>query len=102
MQFIKTRFARVNSDDPQHIFLLWRQILVLKFTVPGCPNSRLYVLPEGITPVDFSIMCELCLFRPFYAQIGAFGWREMVKPNMTIKVQLVLSGPAHPNAPIWA
>ena len=25
---------------------------------PGDPNSRLYILSDGITPVDFTFMCQ--------------------------------------------
>ena len=80
IRFIKTRFARINSDDNQHICLLWPQILALKLTGPGDLNSRLYELSDGTTPVDFLIMCKFYdsvkkgLFRPFYPQFGAFGW----------------------------
>ena len=49
---------RVNSYDHLHICLLWPQFLVLKLTVPVYHNSRLYVLSDGITPVDSLIMCK--------------------------------------------
>ena len=42
-----------------NICLLWPQILILKLTGPGNPNSRLlYGLSDGTTPVDFPIMCN--------------------------------------------
>ena len=71
---------RVNSDDHLHICLLWPKISVLKLTRPGEPNSRLYVLSDGTTPVNSLIMCEFYdsikkdIFRPFYPQFGKFGW----------------------------
>ena len=54
---IKIWFARVNSNDHQHICLSWPQILVLKLTRPRDPNSRLYVISYGTTPVDYPNMC---------------------------------------------
>ena len=68
---------------------MWPQLLVLKLTVPGCPNSKLYVLSDGTTPVEFPIMCELydavkmVLFRLFYPLIGEFGWAG---PESTINM----------------
>ena len=32
-------------------------MLVLKLTGPGDPNSSLYVLSDGTSPVNFLIMC---------------------------------------------
>ena len=49
IQFIKMRFARVSSDDHQYICLLWPQILALKLTGTGYPNSRLYGLSDRTT-----------------------------------------------------
>ena len=49
---------RVNLDEHLHICLLWTKKLGLKLTGPGEPNSKLYVLSGGTTPVDFPIMCE--------------------------------------------
>ena len=78
--FIKTRFARVNSDDHQHIGLLCPQILVLKLTGTGDPNSIFYVLSDETTLVYFLIMCKFynsvknCLFRPFPVKNFLWAW----------------------------
>ena len=65
------QFVRVNLDDHLHICLLWLQILVLKLNGPRDPNSRLYGISDGTTPVNFPIRCDFTirlnkgLFRPF-------------------------------------
>ena len=62
---------RINSDVHLLIFLLLPEILSLKLTRPGDPNSILYVLSDGTTPVNFFIRCEFYnsvkkgLLRPF-------------------------------------
>ena len=58
------QFTRVNSDDHLYICLLCPQILVLKLTVTGYPNSIFYVLLDGTTPVDCPIVCK------FYDLVG--------------------------------
>ena len=40
------------------IYLSLPKILVLNLTGPVDPKSRLYVLSDGTTRVDFLIMCE--------------------------------------------
>ena len=56
-------------------------ILALNLTGPGDPNSILYVLSDGTTPVNFHIMCELYdsvkigLFIPFIPKLVNLGER---------------------------
>ena len=51
-----------------------------KLTQPEDPNSRIYVLLDGSTIVNFLMLCKLydsvknSLFRPFYPAVGEFGW----------------------------
>ena len=78
--FIKTRIARVNPDDHQHICLLWPQILVLLLFNLETPT--VYYICFKMVPlrldfllcVNYKISLNMGLFRPFYPQFGRFGW----------------------------
>ena len=59
LKFWYLSWLDLETPPVEYMCLLQPQILVIKLTRPGDPNSRLYVLSDGTTPVDFPIMCEL-------------------------------------------
>ena len=82
IRFIKTRFARVNSDDHQHICLLWPQISVLLLS--DLETSTLDYICFQVVPlrsifllcVSYKIRLNMGLFRPFYPQFGRIRWPD--------------------------
>ena len=81
IRFMITRFARINSYDHQHIWLLLPQILVLKLSELETPTVyymcfQMLSLRSIFVPcVRYKIWLKMVLFRPFIPNLVNSGER---------------------------
>ena len=83
------QYARENSDQHQHICLLWPQIFICLLLDPRTPTVNCILFQMDplqsifLLCVSNKIRVNMGLFIPFYPQIGRIGWQgpDITRPS---------------------